>query len=747
MTKHYMTLNPSEACARMSCEQSYARRPIRALRPAGGMRGVALRGTKHNVYQSQFSMGDTHRTSAYYPASRACSCTASGELSPISAYDLLRTVERYDVVVPVKERRRDTSCVTYARAPLVTSLPLAALAFDERDDAVAGSRSATALCMGVTMQRTAVRRIGHAAARPRKTRSRQPMGTHKKKWGLCRLRPALAGAAASSWPLDFFTDFTSRVWLTYRSGSAPIRDMGLEELEGELIIVVDKLLEDERGKYREAGRVKYREDERSDVLEAGKGDVYEAGQEGNGDGKVPRADTGRSVVDAGRSTTGPGRSVYVNPLPDVVRARRMGRVLTRRIVARRPTIAAHRHRSSTAYADRSSTTHDHTSATHECTSVAYERSSSAFADRSSAAFTDFENAPSYATGSMRRWWKGGAGGGAIPMDKRARGMDKRTGRMERGAATDVETMGRRSGKGLSPAALKGPSVVALKEKETSKGALSSLTNWRRPDADAILGLGLPFTMPSPKNVRTSPDHGQGVDHRQGVEHRSGQVQASNTVKVSNIVQASNIVKVLIIVEVSNTVVASTIGNSGRPRSLCKTCSRWIYAWAWFGPSAEPLFTRIRTLGLVSRLPRHSPRSVEQETAYASQPYSVAARIDEGGERAGRRLRPQRRRPHCASSHCVGFSLRTTVTGGTLRPRRDAHASGVGDGGGGGDAVRARSRRRSWKGRSGCELFWRVLAATRSAAVLVSVSCQVAGDADAMSAKNELYIVRTSVSSV
>ncbi|KAL1714431.1 peptidase family C54-domain-containing protein [Schizophyllum commune] len=38
-------------------------------------------------------------------------------------------------------------------------------------------------------------------------------------------------AAASGWPQEFFSDFASRLWLTYRSGFAPIRDMALEELE------------------------------------------------------------------------------------------------------------------------------------------------------------------------------------------------------------------------------------------------------------------------------------------------------------------------------------------------------------------------------------------------------------------------------------------------------------------------------------------------------------------------------------
>ncbi|KAL1746117.1 peptidase family C54-domain-containing protein [Schizophyllum fasciatum] len=38
-------------------------------------------------------------------------------------------------------------------------------------------------------------------------------------------------AAASGWPQEFFSDFASRLWLTYRSGFAPIRDMSLEDLD------------------------------------------------------------------------------------------------------------------------------------------------------------------------------------------------------------------------------------------------------------------------------------------------------------------------------------------------------------------------------------------------------------------------------------------------------------------------------------------------------------------------------------
>ncbi|KAI0320566.1 hypothetical protein OF83DRAFT_1258250 [Amylostereum chailletii] len=54
---------------------------------------------------------------------------------------------------------------------------------------------------------------------------------------LSQSQPASSKHPSASWPPDFYSDFTSRVWLTYRSQFQPIRDSTLSALEAEQHVV------------------------------------------------------------------------------------------------------------------------------------------------------------------------------------------------------------------------------------------------------------------------------------------------------------------------------------------------------------------------------------------------------------------------------------------------------------------------------------------------------------------------------
>ncbi|TRM57351.1 hypothetical protein BD626DRAFT_574659 [Schizophyllum amplum] len=228
-------------------------------------------------------------------------------------------------------------------------------------------------------------------------------------------------------------------------------------------------------------------------------------------------------------------------------------------------------------------------------------------------------------------------------------------------------------------------------------------DWRRPDADAILGLGLPFTMPSPENARTSPEnvrtspeiartspenartspenartslenaraspdhrhveHRQGVEYRRGVDHRQqrepplsvqdlqppdmrlpgGQDMRPPTDRpvLALTPEHQNVALYIHLLSLfldtpSPSAPFSVHRMALAGRALGKDVGQW------FGPStaagaiktlvhAYPdagLGVAVASDGVVYQTDvfgaSHSPRSLEQEKAYASQPHSPHA---------------------------------------------------------------------------------------------------------------------------